>query len=161
MRKRFEQQLSIGLLPIQKTEISVKTKDSLTELLAALLKVYTTPEYNEKIFSKLEEYLMKGKKNTGRKGMTLWQIFVLAQVRLCENISYEKLHAHAINHLTLRCLLGVGADNGGFTRIEFEYQNIYDNVSVLSPELLKELNEIILKFGHKEILKKKKGKHYA
>ena len=155
MRKRFEQQLSIGLLPIQKTEISVKTKDSLTELLAALLKVYTTSDYNEKIFCKLEEYLMKDKKNTGRNGMTLWQIFVLAQVRLCENISYDKLHAHAMNHLTLRCLLGVGADNGGFTRIEFEYQNIYDNVSVLSPELLKELNEIILEFGHKEVFKKK------
>ncbi|OQY01287.1 MAG: hypothetical protein B6I20_07895 [Bacteroidetes bacterium 4572_117] len=60
-----------------------------------------------------------------------------------------------MNHLTQRCLLGVGADNGGFTRIEFEYQNIYDNVSALSPELLKELNEIILEFGHKKKFKKK------
>jgi hypothetical protein len=155
MRNRFEQQLSIGLLPIEKTKVSLKTKDSLSELLAALLEIYKTPEYNEEIFSKLEEYLLQGKKKTGRKGMSLWQIFVLAQVRLCENISYEKLHAHATEHLTLRCLLGVGADNGGFTRIEFEYQNIYDNVSALSPDLIKELNEIILEFGHKEVFKKK------
>jgi len=155
MRNRFEQQLSIGLLPIEKTEVSLKTKDSLSELLAALLEIYKTTEYNEKIFSKLEEYLLQNKKKTGRKGMNLWQIFVLAQVRLCENLSYEKLHAYAMNHLTLRCLLGVGADNGGFTRIEFEYQNIYDNVSSLSPDLIKELNEIILEFGHKEVFKKK------
>lgn len=155
MRNRFEQQLSIGLLPIEKTEVSVKTKDALTELLAALLAIYKSSEYNEKIFSKLEGHLMQGKKKTGRKGMTLWQIFVLAQVRLCENMSYEKLHAHAMNHLTLRCLLGVGADNGGFTRIEFEYQNIYDNVSVLSKELIEGLNEIILEFGQKEVFKKK------
>ena len=78
MRNRFEQQLSIGLLPIEKTEISIKTKDALTELLAALLKIYRTPEYNEKIFNLLENHLMKGKKQTGRKGMTLWQIFVLS-----------------------------------------------------------------------------------
>ena len=44
MRNRFEQQLSIGLLPIEKTVVSLKTKDSLSELLAALLEIYKTPE---------------------------------------------------------------------------------------------------------------------
>lgn len=155
MRNRFEQQLSIGILPIEETEISVKIKDPLTELLAALLMIYKTPEYNNKIFCLLEEGLLKGKKETGRKGMTLWQIFVLGQVRLCENIGYAKLHAHANTHLTLRSLLGAGSENGGFTRIEFEYQNIYDNVSGLSDGLLRELNEVILEFGHKEVFKKK------
>lgn len=155
MRNRFKQQLTIGLLPIGQTEISPKIKDALTELLAALLMVYKTPEYNEKIFSLLEEHLMQNKKKTGRNGMSLWQIFVLGQVRLCENIGYAKLHAHANTHLTLRSLLGVGADNGGFTRIEFEYQNIYDNVSGLSDELLRELNQIIVEFGHKKVFKKK------
>lgn len=155
MRNRFEQQLSIGILPIEKTEISAKIKDPLTELLAALLMIYKTTEYSNKIFRILEDYLTSKKKRTGRHGMTLWQIFVLGQVRLCENIGYAKLHAHANTHLILRSLLGAGADNGGFTRIEFEYQNIYDNISLLSEELLKELNEIILEFGHKKIFKKK------
>ena len=155
MRNRFDQQLSIGLLPIEETEISPKIKDPLTELLAALLMIYKTPEYNAKIFNLLEKHLMQNKKKTGRKGMTLWQVFVLGQVRLCESIGYAKLHAHANTHLTLRSLLGVGADNGGFTRIEFEYQNIYDNVSALSDELLREINEVILEFGHKEVFKKK------
>lgn len=155
MRNRFKQQLTIGLLPIEKTEISTKIKTPMTELLAALLKIYQNPEYSNKIFSILEKYLQKGKKPTGRTGMSLWQVFVLGQVRLCENIGYAQLHSHANNHLTLRSLLGVGADHGGFTRIEFEYQNIYDNVSVLSDELLREINEIIIEFGHKEIFKKK------
>ena len=57
----------------------------------------------------------------------------------------------ANEHLTLRCLLGVGSDNGSFTRIEFEYQNIYDNISNLDDELLQELNAIIVEFGHKEV----------
>ena len=155
MRNRFKQQLIIGLLPIEKTEVSTKVKTPMMELLAALLKIYQTTEYSNRIFSILERYIKKGKKNTGRKGMDLWQIFVLSQVRLCENISYAQLHSHANNHLTLRSLLGVGADNGGFTRIEFEYQNIYDNVSALSEELLKEINTIIIDFGHNEVFKKK------
>ncbi len=155
MRNRFKQQLVIGLLPIEKTEISTKIKTPMMELLAALLKIYQTTKYSNQIFSALELSLQKDKKNTGRKGMDLWQIFILAQVRLCENIGYAQLHSHANNHLTLRSLLGVGVDNGGFTRIEFEYQNIYDNVSSLSDELLKEINEIIIDFGHTEIFKKK------
>jgi len=155
MRNRFTQQLSIGILPIEKTEISLKLKDPLTELLAALLEIYKTPEYNEIIFNILESHLLKGKKKTGRTGMTLWQLFVLAQVRLCENIGYAQLHAHANNHLTLRALLGMGADHGGFTKLELEYQNIYDNVSLLSEEVLQEINQVILDFGHKEVFKKK------
>jgi transposase, IS5 family len=155
MRKRFTQQLSIGILAIEKTEISVKLKDPLTELLAALLEIYKSPKYNEKIFSILEGHLLKGKKKTGRNGMTLWQLFVLAQVRLCENIGYTQLHALANNHLTLRSLLGMGADHGGFTRLELEYQNIYDNVSLLTDEVLQEINQVILDFGHKEVFKKK------
>jgi hypothetical protein len=155
MRNRFTQQLSIGILPIEKTEISIKLKDPLTELLAALLEIYKPPEYNEKIFSILESHLLKGKKKTGRNGMTLWQLFVLAQVRLCENIGYAHLHALANNHLTLRSLLGMGADHGGFTRLELEYQNIYDNVSLLTDEVLQEINQVVLDFGHKEVFKKK------
>ncbi len=121
------------------------------ELLAALLKIYQTEEYSSKIFSILESYLQKDKKKTGRTGMSLWQIFVLAQVRLCGNISYSQLHSHANNHITLRGLLGVGGTFGSFIRIEFEYQNIYDNITLLSDELLQEINVIILEFGHKEV----------
>ena len=143
MRNRFEQQLEIGLLPIEETQISYKQKDPLTELLAALLAVYTNTECNELIFRKLEEYLSKGKKKTGRKGMTLWQIFVLAQVRLCKNLPYSAVHDLANHHSTIRGLLGVEHEHKGFSGITFEYQNIYDNLSVLNDDLIKELNTII------------------
>ena len=86
--------------------------------------------------------------------MNLWQIFVLAEVRLCKNLSYDSLHDIANNHFTVRFLMGVESEYG-FSRIEFEYQNIYDNLSVLSDELVKELNDIVLEFGHKEVFKKK------
>ena len=45
----------------------------------------------------------------------------------------------------------------GFEQAEFTYQNIYDNISQLSDELIKEINAIILDFGNKEVFKKKEN----
>ncbi|MDO8996084.1 MAG: ISNCY family transposase, partial [Sediminibacterium sp.] len=107
MRKRFEQQLGLGQLPIEATYIDPKSKNALDELLAALKAIYCNKEYNEKIFSILESHINSGKKITGRTGMDLWSIFVLAQVRLCLNLSYDVLHDQANNHHNMRCLMGV------------------------------------------------------
>ena len=155
MRNRFEQQLQIGILPIEATVISLKSKNSLSELLAAILMIYKTPAYRDKMLSLLEEYILKGKKKTGRNGMSLWRIFVLAQVRLCENLSYADLHDLANNHKIIRGLLGVESVYGGNCNIEFEYQNIYDNISGLDYEMLKKVNNVIVEFGHKKVFKKK------
>lgn len=154
MRNRFTQQLSIGQKPIEETWINPKSKNAIDELLAALKEIYCNKEYNEKVFNILEKHIRSGKKNTGRKGLDLWIVFVLAQLRLCLNISYEMVHNLANNHHTLRFLMGVERDFG-YERIEFEYQNIYDNVSALSDEMISELNAVILEFGHREVFKKK------
>lgn len=156
MRKRFEQQLILGQLPIDEAEITVKNATALDELLAALKEIYCNKEYNEKIFSILEKHLTKIKKDTGRQGMNLWVIFVLSQVRLCLNTSYAMLHNLANNHRSMREVMGIERDYG-YERIKLEYQNIYDNVNLLSNELVKEINVVILEFGHKEVFKKKEG----
>ena len=156
MRKRFEQQLSIGQLPISETRISIKSKNALDELLAALKAIYCHSQYNEKIFSLLEKHITAKKKKTGRGGMDLWCIFVLAQVRLCLNISYDVLHNLANNHRTLRQLMGIER-SFGYDREEFSYQNIYDNITMLSDELIAEINAVVLEFGHNEVFKKKES----
>jgi len=155
MRNRFEQQLALGQLPISETKLPVKNKSSVDELIAALKELYCSREYNEKIFNLLEQHITSGKKKTGRKGMDLWCIFVLAQIRLCFNTSYDMVHNLANNHRTLRQVMGVERAFG-YEPIEFEYQQIYDNVSLLSDELITGLNEIILDFGH-QVFKKKEG----
>lgn len=156
MRKRFEQQLGLGQLPIEATYINPKSKNALDELLTALKAIYCDKEYNEHIFRILEGHINSGKKNTGRTGMDLWCIFVLAQVRLCLNLSYDVLHDLANNHHNMRCLMGV--EKGfGHERIEFEYQNIYDNVTLLSDEVVWELNKVILDFGQGQVFKKKEN----
>lgn len=154
MRKRFEQQLAIGQLPIEEIFIPLKSKNALDELLVALKEIYCNNKYNEKIFSILEDGICKNKKKTGRKGMNLWCIFVLSQVRLCLNISYDMLHNLANNHRTLRQIIGVDR-SFGFDSFCFEYQNIYDNISLLSDEQVIEINKVIIEFGHGEVFKKK------
>lgn len=123
-------------------------------MIIALKAIYCNPEYNEKLFRVLEDFLVSPKKQTGRNGLDLWSIFVLAQVRMCLNTSYEWIHNLANNHLSIRWLMGVEKEFG-YERVEFGYQRIYDNVTLLTDEMLKEINEIVVEFGHREVFKKK------
>lgn len=156
MRKRFEQQITLGRLLIQDTKIpTAKRSGALPGLCAALKEIFVNPKWNNKVFEILENKILSENNNTGRPGMDLWQIFVLSQVRLCLNISYDQLHHIANYDSLIRQLMGI--ENGfGHERQQISYQNIIDNVGLLSDETVKELNEVIVEFGH-EVFKKKRG----
>jgi IS5 family transposase len=153
MRKRFEQQLEIGTLLIEETVIPLKCRNRLIDLLAALKLMFTREDYNERIFKVLEDKISANKKATGRKGMSLWQIFVLSQVRLCLNASYDTIHYISNHDKFVRQIMGVER-YAWLEQVQFDYQNIYDNVTLLDDQTVKELNEIIVSFGH-EVFKKK------
>lgn len=153
MRKRFEQQISIGQKLIEDVVVDTKCRDAFPKLVMALKKLYTTAEYNERLFVILEDKVLKGKSKTGRTGMDLWVLFVLAQARLCLNISYDRLQDLANNHSTLRQIMGIETDYG-FAKKTFEYQNIIDNVTLLDDATLVKINEIIVEMGHETFKKK-------
>lgn len=155
MRKRFEQQLKIGQIPISQIEVNPKYRSAFPKLVLSLKILYLTPEYNDRIFSILEEKIVKGKKNTGRPGVDLWVLFVMAQTRLCLNTSYDELHCMANNDKMFREIMGIETEDG-FERIEFEYQNILDNVTLLDDETVRKLNEVVVEMGH-GVFKKKCG----
>lgn len=154
MRQRFEQQFKLGTLQICETRISTKTRDSQPKIALALLEMFNTPKYNEQLFQILEDKICGDKQKTGRPGMDLWQIFVLAMFRMGLNISYDRLHTMANNDTMLRQLLGIETESG-FERESIEYQNIKDNVDLLNDDFLREIHKIILAFGNKEVFKKK------
>ena len=154
MRKRFEQEITIGRLLIQDTIIPTKKRSgSLPGLCAALKEIYLSPQWNEKVFQILEGKILSKNNNTGRPGMNLWQIFVLSQVRLCQDISYDDLHHVANYDSMVRQIMGVASEFGA-RKQEFGYQSIIDNVGLLTDETVKELNAVIVEFGH-EVFKKK------
>lgn len=153
MREGFEHQLSLGCTPINEVEIPVKLKGHMASLLAAIQYIYVTPEWNKRIESLLWKGIQKSKHQTGRKGMSLWEIFVLGQVRLCMNISYDELLYRANYDALLRGVMGVLPTDYSLG-IQYEYQNIYDNVSLLDDNLLREINQVIIEAGH-QVFKKK------
>jgi len=151
MRKRFEAQLTLGSTSIDKIQICTKSRDEFPALLRALQYIYTNQDVNEQIFSLLES-LICNKKPTGRRGMDLWTIFVLAETRLCLNTDYDRLHYLANNDNLLRQMLGV---HDGIVRgRDFDRQTIIDNIHLLNDETLRKINDIIVKAGHKIVKKK-------
>jgi len=152
MRKRFETQIQLGAVPISAIVIPTKSRDEMPPLMRAMKELYLNQECSEQIFSIMEEKICKGKKKTGRRGMNLWSLFVLAQVRLGLNTNYDRLHYLANNDTLLRKMLGVHTNF--VEEYEFEYQNIIDNVTLLDDDTLKKINDVIVSLGH-GVFKKK------
>ena len=91
MRIRFEQQTQLGYLPINEIKFPLRSRDELPAVLMALHFIFITPELNKKVFDLLEEIVCSGKMKTGRSGMDLWHILVLAVVRHARNADWDEL----------------------------------------------------------------------
>ena len=162
MRQRFEQQMSLRTVAIQDIKIPLKSRDELPAVVRALQYIFITPELNEKVFSLLESKISKGKKKTGRRGMDLWHILVLAVVRHSVDTNWDRLEMMANYDIFVRQIMGVHCTGflSGEEKIEFSYQTILDNVSLVDEVLLAEVNQLVVEAGH-QLLKKKEGEEEA
>lgn len=151
MREVKKAQLKLGEIDISKVKIDLKSRDEIPKLLLGLQYIYCTPVIKEQVFTILEEKIEKDvDKTTGRPGMELWNILVLGTIRLNCNWDYDKLREIANNHKTLRQMLGHGfIDNGQ----EYALQTLKDNVRLLTAEILEQINEVVVKEGHKLVKK--------
>lgn len=148
MRKRFEVQYEVGTRPIEHINIPMNSRDELPPVLRALKYIYTTPKLNTAVFDLLEEKILSNNsKETGRPGMSLWEILVLGVVRLTLDINYDRLE-HIANYDSLvRAMLGVSTFGGKIKR--YPLQTIKDNVSLLDEETINKINELVVKAGHR------------
>lgn len=155
MRQRFEQQMNLRTVAIANVKFPLKSRDELPPVLKALQYIFITPELNEKVFSLLEKKIVVGKKKTGRPGMDLWHILVLAVVRHTLSTNWDRLEDNANHHELIRKIMGVHATTFiEDDKIEFGYQTILDNVSLLDESLLAEVNHLVAEAGY-SLLKKK------
>ena len=157
MRKRFEAQNPLDGIAISDVEIDIKSRHQLPALLGGLQYVFVTPELNEEIFEILEKSILTNKKETGRLGMSLWEIFVLGCTRLNMDMDYDSLQDQSNNHKTLRAILGVGSRDIFSRGKYYNLQTLKDNVGLLDEQTLKQINDVIVKYGH-GLLKKKRRK---
>jgi IS5 family transposase len=161
MRQRFEQQITLGTVAIADVKFPVKSRDELPPTLKALQYIFITAELNDKVFKLIEEKITSKKKKTGRTGMDLWHILVLAVVRHATGTNWDTLESWANYHELIRQVMGV--HNPRFSeddRITFKYQSIIDNVSLIDEKLLHDINKLVVEAGHK-MLKKKEDEGLA
>jgi len=152
MRKIIEPQMRLGAVDISQIKFDLRSRDEIPKLLMGLHYIYCSREVKEEVFKILEGIIPDGTdRNNGRRGMDLWKILVLGTIRLNCNWDYDKLQEIANNHRTLRLMLG----HGIVDRHNYALQTLKDNVSLFTPKVLSQINEVVIKAGHNLVGKKK------
>jgi len=161
MRERFDNTPELGMKPIEETPILVNSRDAMHSLTRALLAIYSNEKHLKKIMDFIEERISKGKNKTGRKGLTYWQIFVLAEFRMGLNLTYDRLQSMVFSDSILRQLLGIESIEGFQEKMVFSRKRILQNVHLITDEDLKKINSIVVDFAHNTVfpVKKKEGLH--
>ena len=148
-------QMALGEVEISNIKLDIKSRDDIPKILKGLQFIYMQTELRMAIFDLLNRQISpKVSKTNGRPGMDLWTIFVCGVIRLILNIDYDRLHELVNHHNTLREMLGHVA----FDDVSYNLQTLKDNISLLTPELLDEINQLIVKSGHDLVFDSKKGK---
>ena len=152
---QFEDQVtpSFGVLPIEQVKFDIRCRDEITKTLRGLQAIYMDKGCREKIFVILEKMIPEEtSKKTGRKGMTLWTIFVLGMLRLSCNWNYDRLKNNYDNHQLIRQMCGIDlfCDSWKVTSL----QTIHDNISLFTEEIANEISSIVVEYGHKFLKKK-------
>ena len=154
MRVVQNEQMTIGEVDISRISFDLKSRDDIPKILRGLQHLYTNAALRTTIFELLESQVApKVSKTNGRPGMTLWTILVCGVIRLDLNCDYDRLHELVNQHNTIREMLGHGA----FDDVRYHVQTLKDNVSLLTPELLDEINQLVVQAGH-GLVKKRPAK---
>ncbi len=152
MRKVIDLQMKFGQVSIADIKFDLRSRDEIPKLLQGLQQIYCNPEIRGQVFKILEGIIPENTDtDNGRPGMDLWKILVLGTLRLCCNWDYDKLMEIANNHRTLRQMLGHGIMDQDYNYV---LQTLKDNVSLLTPEVLDKINQVVVKYGHKLVGKK-------
>ncbi len=153
MRKTFDFQTKIGSASISNIKFDLNSRDEIPKLLFGLQHIYNLVVENQEIYQKISSVLLGIFPNheatkTGRRGMDLWKILVLGTLRLNCNWDYDKVQEIANQHHNVRLMLG--HDENDFDNM-YPLQTIKDNVSRLTPDVLDQINLIVVKTAHSEL----------
>ncbi len=148
MRKVFQAQMTIGTVPIEEIELDLKSRDDVIAYLYGVQQIFKNPRTRKQLFDLMDSGYNPGvRKDRGRPGMDLWRIVVLAGLRQAIHCDYDRLAVLANGLKSLRQMMGHSdADDTQYNR-----QTIQDNVSGLSPELLGQINALVVKQGHQAV----------
>jgi transposase, IS5 family len=152
MRKLIEEQMKFGEVAINDIKFDLRSRDEIPKLLMGVQAIYLNLDVRRRVSKVLMSLVPEGiNPNNGRKGMDLWKILILGILRLSCNLDYDKLKEIADNHKNVRLMLGHSGTDDKFC---YALQTLKDNVSLFTPEIHDEINQIVVAYGH-EIAGKK------
>lgn len=155
MRKVQECQFGLGRVPIGEIVLDPKSRDDIPAVLKGLQLLYA--QRRSELWALLEANVCPASDHRlGRPGMELWRILVLGVLKQGLDCDFDRLHELANQHRTVRAMLG----HGDFDVGEYQYQTVVDNVNLLTPELLREVNRLVVETGRR-IAKKKAWRNVA
>ena len=154
MRKAIEDQIEFGEVEIPNIQLNMKSRDDIVQILLGLQHLYADPNCQEELFGLLKKLMPSDiSPDHGRPGMHLWNIFVLATLRHNLNCDYDRLHDLANNHIKIRQMLGHGPFR---EQPDYGLQTIKDNVLLFTPDILDQINRVVVKSGH-QLVNHKEG----
>lgn len=146
MRQAIERQRRLDGGSVSQVVLNLNCRDELIPILRGLQQVYATPKVRDAILKLVKrDVSAKSRSDRGRDGLSYWCILVLAAVRLGCNLDYDKLHDLAENHRALRSIMEIGE----FDETHFSWKRIRDNVCLLQPATIAEIDQLIVNAGHK------------
>ena len=152
MRTR-ETELGLGSIRLEDIKISRKSRDDIPALLIGLQAIHGSTHTRERLFELLETKVApRVRTDTGQPGMTYWRILVLGVMRVGLDCDWDRLQTFANDMTILRQMLGLKPFRDD--DLQFERQTLVDYVSLLTPEILREVNALVVATGH-EVARKK------
>ena len=143
--------MKLGEIDISQIEFDMRSRDEIPKLLMGPQHIWCTPELRQKVFTILDKLVPEGlNPNTGKPGMELWKILALGTLRLNCNWDYDKVMEMANEHKTLRQMMGHAIFYNDY---KCKLQTIRDNVALLTPEVLDEINPLVVNAGHNLVKK--------
>jgi len=148
VRKVLNEQLKLGEVENSKLVFDPKSRDEIPQLLRGLQYIYCNRELKDKVFALLEKRIKFS--SAGRPGMELWKILVMGTLRLNCNWNYDHLKEMVDQHVGIREMLG---HVRWIDLVKYPMQTLKDNISLLTPELLMQINDVVVTAGHNLVKK--------
>ena len=139
----------LGVSSIEDVWLDPNCRDEVTRILRGLQEIYRNKALLSRIEIILNSLFDDKSKDKGRQGMDLWVVFILGMLRVGCNWDFDRLKNCYDKHRKVREIAGV--DLFYDAEMVTGRQTIHDNVSLLTPNVLSELNKSIVDFGHEHL----------
>jgi len=146
MRISHQEQLQLDATPITQITLDIECRHSMIPILRGLQQLYSQPQIRDQALQLVaEDVLQDADPEQGREGLSLWQVFVLASVRLGANFTYDHLPYLAGNDRNLRAMMQVG----DWSEDRFNGRRIRDNICLVQVETIEKINQLVVEKGHR------------